>query len=67
MLNDYVMEYNIDILVIIEIWFYDDDFDVYFCWDICFVGFIFYQVFRVILEGGGVGFLVRKLFKVIIL
>lgn len=60
LLNDYVFEYNIDILVIIEIWFYDDNFDFYFCCDICFEGFLFSYVFRLFFEGGGVGLLVRR-------
>ena len=64
MLNDYVTEYNIDILEITETWLHDDDFDVYFCRDICPVGFTFHQVPRATSEGGGFGLLVRKSFKV---
>ena len=55
---------HIDILAITETWLHDDDFDVYFCRDICPVGFTFHQIPRATSEGGGVGLLVRKSFKI---
>ena len=64
LLNDYVSEHNIDILAITETWLHDDNFDSYFCRDICPEGFSFSHVPRSSSEGGGVGLLVRRQFKV---
>ena len=64
LLNDYVSEHNIDILAITETWLHGDNFDSYFCRDICPEGFSFSHVPRSSSEGGGVGLLVRRQFKV---
>ena len=64
MLKDYIIEHDLDILAITETWLHDDDFDVFFCHDICPAGFRFYHDPRTTSEGGGVALLVRNQFKV---
>lgn len=65
MFNDFIVEYDVDIFVIIEIWLSDSDFDDFYCFDICFVGYNFFYDFRIIFYGGGVVVLIKKLFKVV--
>lgn len=39
LLRDYIVEYDIDLFVIIEMWFIDDFLDEFYCCDICFEGY----------------------------
>lgn len=60
MIKDCVVEYNFDLLVIIEIWFDLGDKDIYYVRKICLIVYDFYYILRVDLNGGGVGLFVKK-------
>lgn len=58
-----MVDKNIDIFVLIEIWFkFDDCFDYIVC-DISFIGYVFVYILRFNGNGGGVGLFYRKNLK----
>lgn len=63
-IKDFVVENDIDMMVLIEIWFnfVDNDNDFFIC-DICLIGYKFIYILRVIIWGGGIGLLYKKFFK----
>ena len=65
MLSDYVIEHGLDIMAITETWLFDEEFDVFFCRDICPAGFEFYHEPWRTSHGICIAILARRQFKVV--
>lgn len=64
LINDFIVDYNIDFFVLLEMWFCGDDLDLYYFCDICLDGYVFYYVFWLYIIGGGVGIVFKNNIKV---
>lgn len=62
--KDYIVDYDIDIFVFIEIWFEFGDSDRLFIEEFILFGYCFFYNFRFIGCGGGVGMLFKNFLRV---
>lgn len=53
-LKDFIVDCNIDVFFVIEIWFVKEIDELIIC-DLCLIGYEFYNVLRVFCVGGGIG------------
>ena len=62
--RDYIVEHDIDLFAITEMWLTDDSLDEFYCRDICPEGYNIEQLPRNYAHGSGVALVYRRCFKV---
>ena len=63
-IQNFIADYDFDILAITETWLRGNEYDDYFIHDICPTDYVFHHTPRIDSSGGGVGVILKKHFKV---